>query len=195
MFDVILVRHAESQPDWNLPLPAWPLSKRGEAQALDLVARLEALSPDRILSSPYPRAIDTVQPFAAKHAVTVDIIDDLRERTLSGEVLKPDGAFLDAMRLSFEDVDFCLPGGESVREVAERALGALEAYFHAHGGGRVLASSHGNTITAILAAIDPTVGYEDWETLGNPALRRVCFDGQTWRRAELPTASSPRTRP
>jgi len=185
VFDVILVRHAESQPDWTLPLPEWPLSERGRQQADDLVEQLAQLDPDYVFSSPYPRAIDTVQPFATRHGMSVEVLDDLRERKLSENAISPDDAFLKVMRQSFEDLDFKLPKGESNRQVASRAFAALERCYDIHGDSRILASSHGNTITALLAMLDPSVGYEEWKTLGNPALRRIVFDGSTWRRLPL----------
>ena len=60
-----LVRHAQSAPDKSRPEPEWPLSEVGRRQAEALVPVLKAIGVNRLASSPYRRAIDTLGPFAA----------------------------------------------------------------------------------------------------------------------------------
>jgi 8-oxo-dGTP diphosphatase len=56
-----------------------PLSTRGRARALDLVPLLAPYRPQRILSSPYVRCCETVQPLAESLAVPVESVDELAE--------------------------------------------------------------------------------------------------------------------
>jgi len=56
-----------------------PLSKRGVAQARALVPLLSAYRPQRILSSPYVRCFETVQPTADALGVAVESIEELAE--------------------------------------------------------------------------------------------------------------------
>ena len=80
MTTVFLLRHAESAPDRGVHESEWPLSAKGEQQALLLKDSLAALDIDRIFSSPYKRAVATVAPFARNHSIKITIAEDLRER-------------------------------------------------------------------------------------------------------------------
>jgi 8-oxo-(d)GTP phosphatase len=56
-----------------------PLSKRGRDQAEALVEVLSEFRPQRILSSPYVRCCETVQPTAEALGLAVESIDELAE--------------------------------------------------------------------------------------------------------------------
>ena len=117
---LLLIRHCEStglQPDA-------PLTARGEAQARALADRLAPLAPDLIVSSPFRRARQTVEPLAATRGLAVEIDERLAERQLAAE---PPVDFKPAVRRSFEDFDHCLPGGESSQRAQARGRQALES--------------------------------------------------------------------
>jgi 8-oxo-(d)GTP phosphatase len=78
---VLLIRHGDagSRKDWPGDDRLRPLSPKGYRQALALVRRLEAWPPDRILSSPYVRCVETVQPLADDLGLKVEKFDDLAE--------------------------------------------------------------------------------------------------------------------
>ncbi|MBV8463002.1 MAG: histidine phosphatase family protein [Acidimicrobiales bacterium] len=56
-----------------------PLSKRGRAQGKELVGLLGEYRPQRILSSPYVRCCETVQPTAVALGLPVESIEELAE--------------------------------------------------------------------------------------------------------------------
>lgn len=78
---LILVRHAIAmrRRDWIGRDELRPLTPRGERQAEALAGVLEPLGVDRVLSSPSVRCIDTIQPFAARTGLVVELLDELRE--------------------------------------------------------------------------------------------------------------------
>lgn len=179
---IYLLRHAESQPDPRTHEADWPLSERGHEQALSLVDLLRSLAIEHVYSSPYRRALDTVQPFAARAGLDVRIHPDLRERALGG------GRFADlraAVRRTWDDFSFAHPGGESNRECQERVVRAVAAIAQAHPGARVLVSSHGNAVGLFLNSLDGGFGFEQWAAMRNPDLFRIGFfgDAATWDRA------------
>ena len=78
MKTLYLIRHAEStgqQPDAAL-------SDLGKKQAQDMVARLRDLSPDGAISSPYVRAVETIQPYCDSAGLDIQTDLDLAERQL-----------------------------------------------------------------------------------------------------------------
>jgi len=56
-----------------------PLSPRGRARAAELVPLLTAFRPKRILSSPFVRCCETVQPLAEALGIPVESVDELAE--------------------------------------------------------------------------------------------------------------------
>lgn len=76
-----VVRHAKagSRHDWSGPDQLRPLSKRGRKQAEAIAAHLTPSAPNRVLSSPYVRCIQTVEPLAAQAGVAIEASDALAE--------------------------------------------------------------------------------------------------------------------
>jgi 8-oxo-dGTP diphosphatase len=76
-----LIRHAKagSRHDWTGSDLVRPLTKRGWEQAHGLADRLVVTQPTRILSSPYTRCVQTVEPLAAALGVDIEPTDLLRE--------------------------------------------------------------------------------------------------------------------
>jgi 8-oxo-dGTP diphosphatase len=78
---VYLVRHAKagSRKAWTDDDELRPLSKAGKAQARALAKRLAGAGITRVLSSPYVRCRQTVEPLAEGRGVPVEPSDALRE--------------------------------------------------------------------------------------------------------------------
>ena len=110
MTTIYLLRHAESQPDRNIPEPDWPLGARGRQQALDLVPTAAGLGIDHIYTSPFPRAMVTVRPFALVAGLAINVHKDLRERKLLDGRAEDFRALL---RKTWQDFEFAAPGGAS----------------------------------------------------------------------------------
>jgi 8-oxo-dGTP diphosphatase len=80
---VLLVRHAEAgrRGAWTQPDHLRPLTSEGHDQAAGLVALLRPFGIGRILSSPFVRCVQTVEPLAAELAVGLETHDLLAEGT------------------------------------------------------------------------------------------------------------------
>ncbi len=76
-----LVRHAKagSRSDFDGNDIDRPLTVAGHKQALDLCRRLAAVSPSVVVSSPYLRCVQTIEPLALSLDVHVTIDDRLAE--------------------------------------------------------------------------------------------------------------------
>jgi 2,3-bisphosphoglycerate-dependent phosphoglycerate mutase len=178
---LLLIRHCQAtaqHPD--APLTAW-----GARTADALVAGLRDLAPDAVYSSPYERAHGTIRPFAISAGLPVRFDERLRERILSDNDLED---WLDHVRRSFADPDYCAPGGESLNQARTRATVAL-ADIAAAGHRLPVVVSHGNLIASVLRSMDATFGFAEWQGLRNPDLFQVDLDaGQpvAFVRLELP---------
>jgi len=78
---VLLIRHghAGNRKDWGGEDQLRPLTPKGYRQSLVLAKRLERWPPDRILSSPYLRCVQTVQPLADELGLKVEEVQELAE--------------------------------------------------------------------------------------------------------------------
>ncbi len=76
-----VVRHAKAgdRAAWTGPDEARPISKKGRRQADAIAAMLADEPVTRVLSSPYLRCIQTVEPLAAKRGLEVEVVDALAE--------------------------------------------------------------------------------------------------------------------
>ncbi len=77
----LLVRHAWAgeRSEWRRDDHLRPLDDRGRKQAEDLVVALERFPLDAILTSPYLRCVQTVEPLAAARGLAIEERDELGE--------------------------------------------------------------------------------------------------------------------
>jgi 8-oxo-dGTP diphosphatase len=92
----ILLRHASAgdRDHWHGPDHLRPLDKRGRRQAAELVELLRPYGLRRILSSPYVRCVETVEPLAAALGLPVEEDERLTEGVAGSgarELLQEDG--------------------------------------------------------------------------------------------------------
>ena len=89
MSELYLVRHAKAgnRERWQGDDRLRPLSKSGRRQADALVTVFEGRKVDRILSSPFLRCLQTVQPLAAERMLPIEEADALAEGAELDEVL------------------------------------------------------------------------------------------------------------
>jgi len=170
---IYLIRHAEStgqQPDGDL-------TELGKKQAQDIVSRLRDFRPDGAISSPYVRAIETIQPYCDSAGLDIQTDPDLAERQLKPiDLWLPFDELMHHLRLSFENGDYKMEGGESLNDTKVRALRALRKIARSDFE-RPIVAAHGNLIAAVLGAIDPDFGFEQWRAMKNPHLYRLSFSG------------------
>lgn len=160
MHRLLLIRHGESAGQQ----PEAALTEAGVRAAEALARFLSRFPVDRVATSPYLRARQTIAPFAAAAGLPVHVDERLVEQRLAAG---PVEHWREAVRTSCRDPDFRLPGGESARAVLERGWPALEELL----GGRhrlPVAVTHGKFLSVMLNSLDAGFGYEAWQALSNP---------------------------
>jgi 2,3-bisphosphoglycerate-dependent phosphoglycerate mutase len=168
---IFLVRHCQATGQD----PDAPLTLEGHAQAERLAELLADAGIRRIVSSPFARARDSIQPLASRLGVALETDARLAERVVCGEP-RPD--WRDRLRDSFDDLDICLPGGESSRAAGERGVAAVQDAIRS-GSLPVVLVTHGNLLTLILRRFDRRFGFREWERLTNPDVFRLSLgDGR-----------------
>jgi probable phosphomutase (TIGR03848 family) len=157
MVTLLLIRHATCDPVGRLlagRAPGVRLNEEGRAQAARLAERLHGVELDAIYSSPMERALETAAPFArqaGRDAETVNELNEIEFGEWTGctfEELAP--------RDDWRRFNECRsmarpPGGESMLEVQERALRAVEAIRVRHPTGTCAVVSHGDVLRSLIA--------------------------------------------
>lgn len=183
---ILLVRHGETA--WNAQARIQghldePLSDTGHQQAARLARSLAGAEPlDAIYSSDLSRAMQTAQPVGALTGVAVQPCAQLRERHF--------GRF---QGLRFADVEAAWPeaaqrwrtrephwvppeGGESLLQLRERILSAVDALAARHLGQHIGIFTHGGVLDVLYRAatgLDPQAP-RTWQ-LANAAINRLLW--------------------
>jgi alpha-ribazole phosphatase len=160
MTRLLLVRHGETL--WNdqsryQGQEDVPLSPRGREEAERLAERLVGESIAAIYASDLARARDTAQIVARRLGKSVMMEPRLREANLGdwqgltyAEVHRR--YFCDSDPLPAYFVDTPPLGGESLRQLQTRALGAIEQIVAQHPNESVLLVTHGGCLKTLLCA-------------------------------------------
>jgi 2,3-bisphosphoglycerate-dependent phosphoglycerate mutase len=91
-----------------------------------MAARLRDLHLDGAFSSPYKRAVETIRPYCDSAGLDIQTDPDLAERQLkSFDLWLPFDELMHHLRLSFENWDYKMKGGESLNDTQRRALRGL----------------------------------------------------------------------
>lgn len=157
--EVVLVRHCTSSGQW----PEAALTDAGIEQALALADTLAQLDVQQVVSSPFRRAVQSVEPFCALNALPIKLDVRLVECSVGPHDLPN---WREELQLGFQDLDRCLKGGESGRAAQTRALAVLQEAYAS--GLRCALITHGRLLALLLKSIDPAFSYEDWSRLSNP---------------------------
>jgi 2,3-bisphosphoglycerate-dependent phosphoglycerate mutase len=164
-----IIRHAKATGQ----NPDAPLTPEGEQQAIRLADQFVSLPIERIVSSPYRRATQSIAPLAQRLQLPITTDERLTERVLSSSDLAD---WMSALRASFDDLELCFPGGESSGAATQRAVAVLNDVL-AHSVGTSVIVTHGNLMTLLLKHFNPEIGFAEWQQLSNPDVYRVELEG------------------
>ena len=183
MTEIWFVRHAEPNHD-NHDDRTRELTEKGQCDAARVTDFLLDKGITAVWSSPYRRAVDTVQSFADRMGLPVHTDEDLRERRVDSVWIEDFNSFC---RQQWADFDYRLTDGETLRTVEERNLRALRRILSAHPEEAVAVGSHGTALSTLLHHFDPAFGYEQFEEIRRlmPWIVRFSFDGTVCRTITL----------
>lgn len=167
MSRLVLLRHGESQ--WNLEnrFTGWvdvPLSPKGEQEAKDAGLKLVGMTFNRAFCSVLKRAIDTLRivldvigqpgiPVERDQALNERMYGELQGLNKAETAQKFGEAQVKIWRRSF---DVRPPGGESLKDTAERVLPYYEKAIlpRLKAGETILVAAHGNSLRALVMHLD-----------------------------------------
>lgn len=162
---IYLVRHGKATGQAADAL----LTSEGRAQAEALAEFLSGLGIGRIVSSPFARALESIEPLSIRLNIEIELDERLIEAALS-TIDYPD--WLDKLRGTFSDFELSFEGGESSRAATTRAIAALNDALLFETDSIALVT-HGRLLTLILKHFDSQYGFAEWQNLTTPDVFRV----------------------
>jgi 2,3-bisphosphoglycerate-dependent phosphoglycerate mutase len=181
---VILVRHGQSEGNAEGRFgghTATPLSARGKAQAEATARALANEKFSAIYTSDLLRAVQTAHPLAKLVNRDLQITDAFRERSVG---VMEGLTFEEAAEqhpeqyqaLLRRDLDHVLLGGESYRQLLDRASRKLDEAIAKHRGGRIAIFTHTGTICILalhlMGALDAPELKPVWIATSNCGISR-----------------------
>jgi probable phosphoglycerate mutase len=181
---VLLIRHGQSEGNAERRFgghTATPLSPRGRRQAQATARALKDEELTAIYSSDLARAVETAQPLANLIGLPVNSTTAFRERsvgvmeglTFENAAQQHPEQYAALLRRDFEHV---LTGGESYRQLLDRAWQKLDEIIEENKGGKIAVFSHTGTICILalhlMGALDAPELKPVWITSANCGVTR-----------------------
>ncbi len=178
MTNLYFVRHAEPNYD-NHDDMSRELTPQGLIDRYKAKNFLSDKDINLVLSSPYKRSVDTVQPVADAIGQTeIETYYDLRERTVCDEWLY---CFDDYARNQWTDFTYKLEGGECLGEVQARNVAAINEIVKKYNGRNIAIGSHGTALSTIIHYYTGGKwGFDDFQRIKKvmPFVVKLSFDGE-----------------
>jgi probable phosphoglycerate mutase len=182
--NVLLVRHGQSKGNAERRFgghTATPLSARGRNQAVATAHTLKSESLTAIYSSDLARAMETAKPLSNMTGLVINGTTAFRERDVG---VMEGLTFEDAAQqhpeqyaaLLRRDFDYVMSGGESYRQLLDRARQKLDEIIEENRGGRIAVFSHTGTICILalhlMGALDAPELKPVWISSANCGITR-----------------------
>jgi broad specificity phosphatase PhoE len=192
---LLLVRHGETESNRKglaLGRADVPMNGLGQEQATQLAEALRREPIGAVYTSPLSRTRETAGRIGDALGLDVLIDDSLIEMDVGeldglefAEVRERYPEFIETW-LSQDGPDHAMPGGESLRDVRDRAWRFVERTAKEHAGETVCAVTHNFVILTMLAsALGIELGSFRRLRHGVAAISVLEWDGKVWRVAKM----------
>jgi 2,3-bisphosphoglycerate-dependent phosphoglycerate mutase len=134
--------------NWELPNAERPLSEQGRKDARKLSCKLAQSGIDTIYSSPFKRALETVEPLSRETGIQIQIRNDLRESEKN----------------------------EELPNVRKRMVTALREIVGENKNRTVVVCTHGGTTWGLISHFDSAFDHEQYKQIRTPDVRRFVYN-------------------
>lgn len=145
--------------------PTAELTDEGREQALQLEQFFIERDINHILSSPFTRAVQSVEPLADRLGLPVEKDERLAEQWFKSGNIKE---WFTRIKASIQKRELEMTSGKSIDEVTEEAMTVFE---EAQDG--TILCIHGNIMGLILKQVDNVAGFKEWIGLSHPDIYEV----------------------
>lgn len=182
MTRIYFVRHAA--PDFAIKDDLTrPLTEQGLRDSKMVAEFLLNKNITKVYSSPYKRAVDTVKDFAEAIKLNINIIEDFRERKIDNVWIEDFNKFAEKQ---WGDFNYKLSNGESLNQVQQRNITALDNILKENEDENIVIGTHGTALSTILNYYDKNFDYNEFMRIKGLMPLIVCmyFNGADFIKAE-----------
>ncbi|BFT69379.1 histidine phosphatase family protein [Paenibacillus sp. P36] len=169
---IYMVRHAESPYNEGTERTRGLTSKgKGDVEKVTEILKEEGI--DVIISSPYKRAILSIEGLAQNLGLSIETFEDLRERHFARDIIEN---LMSVISEKFYDFDYSLPGGESNSECQNRSISVIKNILKDHSGKKIAIGTHGLVMTLMMNYFDSSYGLDFLNQLKKPDIYKLSFE-------------------
>lgn len=182
MTRIYFVRHAA--PDFGIKDDLIrPLTEQGLSDSKKVTEFLLNKNITKVYSSPYKRAIDTVKDFTDTLSLKINIIEDFRERKIDNVWIEDFDKF---SKEQWSNFNYKLSNGESLNEVQQRNIKALENILMENKDENIVIGTHGTALSTIINYYDKNFDYNEFKRIKGLMPLIVCmyFNGADFIKTE-----------
>lgn len=161
MTNIYFIRHAEANYNNHDDLTR-ELTEKGMKDRELITEYLKDKDIEIILSSPYKRATDTIKHFSEYEGLNIHTIENFKERKVDSVWIEDFDSFC---RNQWSDFTYKLTDGETLKEVQERNIKALEEVLNTYEDKNIIIGSHGTSLSTIINYYDKTFGYTEFKKI------------------------------
>ncbi|MBK5349864.1 histidine phosphatase family protein [Bacillus sp. TH44] len=172
---IYMVRHGES-PKLEGNERTRGLTEKGILDAHRVTEILETEGIDTFISSPYKRAMLTIEKSANYHEKEIVVYENLKEcRFLSEDKIISDKEVYPLVKKMFSNPDFTLTGGETYVDCQRRVVKILKEILMDFQGHKIVVGTHGLVMTLMMNYFDNQYGLEFLMNTSKPDVYKLEF--------------------
>ncbi len=183
MTKLLFIRHAKSNSSIKDAFSR-PLTNDGVEKSKDLVNLFKEKKIDAFYSSPYIRAVHTIQYLADSKNMKIIQDDNLRERKVCDTWIED---FWSYAEKQWFDFDYKETGGESLNEVQKRNIKGVNNILKKHNNQTVVIGTHGTALCTILNYYNKEIDFNFFKYMAHkmPFLVNINFYETEYKSMEI----------
>lgn len=175
---IYLVRHGES-PKLEGSERTRGLTDKGKLDSHRVSRLLKVEEIDTFISSPYSRAMMTIEESARYYGKEIIIFEDLKELIfLREDMIISDNEIYPLVRRMFSDPNYSEGFGESINDCKRRSVARLKEILKNYKGHKIVIGTHGLVMTLMMRYFDSQYGYEFLMQTSKPDIYRMEFNDE-----------------
>ncbi|AZJ21835.1 histidine phosphatase family protein [Bacillus pretiosus] len=175
---IYMVRHGESSKLEGSERTRG-LTEKGSLDAHRITDILKTEGIDTFISSPYKRAVLTIEKTANFYEKEILIYENLKECMFSsGDQVISDKEVYPLVKKMFSDPDFTLTEGESYKDCQRRVVKVLKEILMDFQGQKIVIGTHGLVMTLMMNYFDKQYGFEFLIHTSKPDIYKLEFNDE-----------------
>ncbi|MDF2652239.1 MAG: hypothetical protein K0Q73_8044, partial [Paenibacillus sp.] len=173
---IYMVRHGES-PKTEGNERTRGLTDKGRSDSRIITELLKEEGIDTFVSSPYRRAVLTIEEVARFLGKEILVFEELKEIVFSSDdKIMSDKELYPLVKKMFSDPDFSLPGGESITICQNRVIPIMKKILNENKGRKIAIGTHGAVMTMMMGYFDRQYDLDFLLNTSKPDIYKMEFD-------------------